>query len=194
MQRTLVHLAFSCTLALALGACNGDDGSSGGGSDTETSGGSGGSGSTGASTGNASTSGTSQGSASATGTTSAGSSTSGGGSSTSGGGSSTSGGGSSTSGGGSSTSGGGSSTSGGGSTTGGGMCDPGPNPDICTQCVAMHCCQEATACEADVNCTCWVDCINNGGGQTECGMMCGAPGQVFFDIVSCVQQNCGQQC
>jgi hypothetical protein len=85
-------------------------------------------------------------------------------------------------------------------TTGGGEggssldCPPAPNDNACTACVKEQCCPQAQACAVDRNCTCWIDCINNGDPGTDCANICGGWGTSWSNLFACSQTACPLQC
>lgn len=89
-------------------------------------------------------------------------------------------------------------------TTGGaaGVCDPDGDDDACAECVKSMCCTELEACAADVDCTCFQDCVELNPGQLgafQCSMDCNV---MLFgegptaDLVGCSsgQATCGPVC
>ncbi|RMG98503.1 MAG: hypothetical protein D6705_05700 [Deltaproteobacteria bacterium] len=61
-------------------------------------------------------------------------------------------------------------------------------------CIQTQCSAELVACQMDVACACWAQCLNNGGTEPACQMQCGDPPQTLDDVATCVDANCGQVC
>jgi hypothetical protein len=66
--------------------------------------------------------------------------------------------------------------------------------DDCEACIAGSCGDELAACAADVDCTCWVDCIGEGNDQMTCFGTCGAPPMLLGDIADCIDMQCDVEC
>ncbi len=73
-----------------------------------------------------------------------------------------------------------------GTPTGGGM--------ECEMCIEMQCGDQVAACAGDMDCACWIDCINMGNDQGMCFGMCGPPPGELGDLVDCVDAECAEPC
>jgi hypothetical protein len=80
---------------------------------------------------------------------------------------------------------------------GGGMTNPlcmiTPQDNACTTCAKTNCCNEMVACAGDVQCSCIIQCVVNGGAGLTCFSMCG--GQLVgatADLLNCQNASaCG---
>ena len=73
-----------------------------------------------------------------------------------------------------------------GTPTGGAM--------ACEMCIEMQCGDEIAACAADMDCACWIDCINMGNDQGMCFGMCGPPPMELPAIADCIDAECAEAC
>lgn len=88
------------------------------------------------------------------------------------------------------------SSSGAPADTGGpnaGICDPSPEDGDCNLCTKQNCCEQLTACDADVTCNCVISCVDDGGAPDACQSECGAA-PLFDALTSCVISSCILQC
>jgi hypothetical protein len=76
------------------------------------------------------------------------------------------------------------------------MCPDEPGDDACTLCVKDACCPEVIACEADADCVCMRDCVDEGGSNNQCKNMCDIQGsnQNFQAFDGCVDDSCQADC
>lgn len=70
--------------------------------------------------------------------------------------------------------------------TGGGM--------ECEMCIEAECGDEIAACTGDMDCTCWIDCINMGNDQGACFGMCGPPPKTLGAVADCIDAECTDEC
>lgn len=86
----------------------------------------------------------------------------------------------------------------GGDASGGGApgdCPPEPNDDPCTTCIKTNCCQEATACMNDTECTTCFNCLQSAPNPQTCiGGDCQFNDPETAAFLTCGQQSCGAQC
>lgn len=87
---------------------------------------------------------------------------------------------------------GGASSSEGTGTTGGPTCPP--SVDACDGCLGEFCCAELLACEDDVDCTCWRECVAGGGNQMDCNPMCNGMSATFNSLRECQEMHCSGDC
>jgi hypothetical protein len=76
------------------------------------------------------------------------------------------------------------------------LCPPAPGDDACTLCVKGACCIEVTACDADPDCICMRDCIDEGGSNNQCKNMCDIQGsnENYQAFNGCVDDFCQAEC
>ena len=83
-------------------------------------------------------------------------------------------------------------------TTGTAMCEIAPDDDACAVCTKENCCAELTACEANEDCNCLVQCVNEMGlgmlaqCQMDCMIQGFPPGSL--DLQMCNGANCMTEC
>jgi hypothetical protein len=76
------------------------------------------------------------------------------------------------------------------------LCPDEPGDDACTLCVKDACCLELIECDADADCVCMRDCVDEGGSNNQCKNMCGVQGsnQNFQAYNGCVDDFCQADC
>jgi hypothetical protein len=78
---------------------------------------------------------------------------------------------------------------------GSGVCQPAPGESQCTTCAKQNCCNDVTACDADMNCTCWIVCNEtNPGNPQACFQQCGAPDATTQALAQCAGMACQNEC
>ena len=77
-----------------------------------------------------------------------------------------------------------------------GVCAPADTDTLCEACVKDSCCAQVEACDANLACTCLVECLGDGGTQQQCNQACGVMGinQPFNQLTICSGTNCGVEC
>jgi hypothetical protein len=77
-------------------------------------------------------------------------------------------------------------------------CPAEPGDDPCTACSKENCCDEVKGCEADAKCSCFADCIGEGGAPIACSQMCQIPNPLaepaIAALLQCSQGSCADQC
>jgi hypothetical protein len=65
------------------------------------------------------------------------------------------------------------------------VCAPDGADDVCTACLKAQCCDQLVACEGDLTCECWADCIPTGADCTHCGKPFGPSGALLLCVTNC---------
>lgn len=73
------------------------------------------------------------------------------------------------------------------------VCAAEPTDIPCFACGKERCCEAYTACRADVQCECAVDCIEAGGMATPCNETCGQS-EASTILLVCAYLNCEAEC
>jgi hypothetical protein len=78
-------------------------------------------------------------------------------------------------------------------TAGGTSGDPPPPGTSCEMCIYGWCGDQAQACLADDDCSCWIGCTDT---MTDdrCAALCGNPGGPLIELYQCLLQHCAQAC
>ncbi|PRQ02245.1 hypothetical protein ENSA5_24810 [Enhygromyxa salina] len=68
----------------------------------------------------------------------------------------------------------------------------------CAQCTADSCCDEVMACQAEEDCACFTECLDEGNEGPTCAMMCGVNNPMmvagFVELRMCVANSCMMDC
>ena len=80
------------------------------------------------------------------------------------------------------------------SSSGEDICRPDDQDTPCAKCAKMNCCPQLQQCGNDDNCSCWVECYNDGNGFFECQNNCGPQGATFAMLEGCVGGPCFLDC
>jgi hypothetical protein len=62
--------------------------------------------------------------------------------------------------------------------------------------VKDSCCAQLETCQADADCACIVDCVEQGNNQFQCNQMCGVMGinQPSLQLLNCTNNSCAMEC
>lgn len=73
------------------------------------------------------------------------------------------------------------------------VCAPDPADGDCNMCTKAQCCDELSACDSDMTCSCIIDCVDDGGDPNGCQTTCGNS-PLFDGLTGCVIGACLLQC